>query len=123
MSDFAAVLAISALAAGLTYLGAPLAERFEAPHRVVSAALQFAAGIVTALVVISLMPPAMRKGAYMLNVLAFFVGGVLYVVLEESNKRAQARRSVVSTDAAPPGDGGAPPNAAQSPWAFSWASW
>ena len=50
MNDFLLVVGISALAAGLTFLGAPLAERFDVPYRIVSGALQFAAGIITALV-------------------------------------------------------------------------
>ena len=51
MNEFVAVVGIAALAAGLTYLGVPAAERYNVPHRIVSAALQFAAGIITALVV------------------------------------------------------------------------
>lgn len=90
MGDFLIVLGISLLAAGLTYLGVPAAERLDVPQRVVSAALQFAAGIITALVAITLMPPAIRSGPYILAVLAFFVGGVLYVLLEHVSKRAQA---------------------------------
>ena len=43
MNDFLIVFAI--VAAFLTWLGAPLAERFDVPQRVVSAALQFAAGL------------------------------------------------------------------------------
>ena len=80
------------LASFLTYLGVPVAERFDVPHRLVSAALQFAAGIVTALVAVTLMPPAIRNGPYVWAVLAFFAGGVLYVLLEYSTKRAQAER-------------------------------
>ena len=45
MNDFLIVFAIAATAAFLTWLGAPLAERFDVPQRVVSAALQFAAGL------------------------------------------------------------------------------
>ena len=82
MSDLVTVVGIAALAAGLTYLGVPAAERFDVPHRIVSAALQFAAGIVTALVAVTLMPPAIRNGPYVWAVLAFFAGGVLYVLLE-----------------------------------------
>jgi ZIP family zinc transporter len=93
MADFALVTGIAVVAAGLTYIGVPLAERFEVPHRVVSAALQFAAGIITALVAITLMPPAMRNGPYKLNLAAFFVGGVLYVLMEQYAKRAQARQA------------------------------
>ena len=92
MNDFLSVVGISALAAGLTFLGAPLAERFDVPHRIVSGALQFAAGIITALVVITLMPPAIRNGPYVLAVLAFFAGGVLYVLLEHYTRQAQAER-------------------------------
>jgi hypothetical protein len=44
-----AVVGIAAFVAGLTYFGVPAAERFDVPHRLVSGALQFAAGIVTAL--------------------------------------------------------------------------
>jgi ZIP family zinc transporter len=93
MNEFVLVIGISALAAGLTFLGAPLAERFDVPNRIVSGALQFAAGIITALVAITLMPPAIRNGPYILTVFAFFVGGVLYVLLEYYTKRAQAKRS------------------------------
>jgi len=82
MNEFLLVLGIASAAAFLTYLGAPLAERYDVPHRVVSGALQFAAGIITALVAFSLMPPAVRGGPYGWVVLAFFIGGVLYVVME-----------------------------------------
>lgn len=82
MNEFLLVTGIAALAAGLTSLGAPLAERFDLPHRAISAALQFAAGIITALVAFSLMPPAVRGGPYGWVVLAFFSGGVLYVAME-----------------------------------------
>jgi len=93
MNEFVLVVGISALAAGLTFLGAPLAERFDVPYRLVSGALQFAAGIITALVAITLMPPAIRSGPYVLAVFAFFVGGVLYVALEHYTKRMQAERA------------------------------
>ena len=103
MSEFWLVVAISALAAGLTFMGVPLAERFDVPHRIVSAALQFAAGIITALVIVTLMPPAIRSGPYVLAVLAFFVGGVLYVLLEHYTKRIQADR-LASEEAASRGE-------------------
>ena len=75
MNEFLLVLVIAFVAAFLTYLGAPAAERFEVPHQVVSAALQFAAGIITALVGFSLMPPAVLAGPPLGVVLAFFAGG------------------------------------------------
>jgi ZIP family zinc transporter len=97
VNDFLLVVGISALAAGLTFLGAPLAERFELPHRIVSGALQFAAGIITALVAITLMPPAIRNGPYVLAVVAFFAGGVLYVLLEHYTRQALARRTAAGS--------------------------
>jgi len=78
---------IASVAAVLTYLGAPVAERFDIPHRVVSAALQFAAGVITALVAFSLMPPALYKGATTSIILAFFLGGVLFVAIEHLSLR------------------------------------
>jgi len=90
MSEFLLVFGIALLASFLTYLGAPVAERFDAPQKVVSGALQFAAGIITALVAFSLMPPAVRYGPYGWVVLAFFIGGVLYVTLEYLSTRVMA---------------------------------
>jgi len=75
MNELLIVLAIAGFARLLTSLDAPLAEKFEIPNRVVSAALQFAAGIITALVAFTLMPPAVRMGPPVWIVLAFFVGG------------------------------------------------
>jgi ZIP family zinc transporter len=92
MNDFLLVLGIASLTAFLTYLGAPLAERVEVPHHVVSGALQFAAGIIAALVAFTLMPPAVREGPPVLTVLAFFIGGSLYVWIEYlSAQRAKAQ--------------------------------
>lgn len=86
-SEFALVLVIAGVAAVLTYTGAPVAERFDIPHRVVSAALQFAAGVITALVAFSLMSPALYKGTTPLIILAFFLGGVLFVAIEYISMR------------------------------------
>ena len=44
MNDFLIIFTIAA-AAFLTWLGAPLAERIDIHQRIVSAALQFAAGL------------------------------------------------------------------------------
>lgn len=90
MNDFFLVILIAGFAAFLTYLGAPAAERFEVPHRVVSAMLQFAAGIITALVAFSLMPPAIQGGPLLPVVLTFFIGGVLFVSIEYSAAQRQA---------------------------------
>jgi zinc transporter, ZIP family len=106
VNDFVLVAGIGALSAGLAFLGVPAAERSDVSHRTVSAALQFAAGIITALVAVTLMPPAMRNGPYVLNLLAFFTGGALYVLLESYTKRAQAQRAAAGSTSGPTAAGG-----------------
>lgn len=93
MNDFFLVFGIATVAAFLTYLGAPLAERFDVPHRVVSAALQFAAGVITALVALSLMPPAVRGGPPVAIAVMFFIGGAIYVVFEYYSAQKMAARA------------------------------
>jgi ZIP family zinc transporter len=92
MNEFLLVLGIACVAAFFTYLGAPAAEYYDVPHFVVSAALQFAAGIITALVAFTLMPPAVRNGPPVGVVTGFFVGGALYVLLEYLSARRLAAR-------------------------------
>jgi len=89
VNDFMLVFGVAMLAAVLTYLGVPLAERFNMPQHIVSGALQFAAGIITALVAWSLMPIAVRDGSTTVTMLAFFFGGTLFVVLEYVSERAK----------------------------------
>ncbi len=93
MNEFLLVFGIALLASFLTYLGAPAAERFDVSHQVVAGALQFASGIITALVAFSLMPPAVRGGPYGWVVLAFFIGGVLYILIEQVSARLLAARA------------------------------
>jgi ZIP family zinc transporter len=82
MNEFLLVLGIALLASFLTYLGAPAAERFEVSHKVVSGALQFAAGIIVALVGLSLLPTVVRAGSPLPMAAAFFAGGALFVLFE-----------------------------------------
>lgn len=103
MNEFVLVLLIAGLAALLTYLGAPAAERFDIPQRVVSGALQFAAGVITALVAFSLMPPALRNGATGWIILAFFLGGVLFVAIEALSMRFLPAGAAGESSAASPG--------------------
>lgn len=93
MSDFTLVILIGSMAAFLTYLGAPAAERFDVSQRVISAALQFAAGVLTAVVAISLLPPAVQLGPIVGIVLAFFVGGALFITFEYISARQQLSKS------------------------------
>ncbi len=87
MSEFLLVLTIAFVAAFLTYLGAPLAERYDLPDPIVNGALQFAAGVLTALVAFSLMPPAVREGPPVWVALAFFAGGAAYVLVDYLSAR------------------------------------
>ena len=98
MNEFILVLLIAVIAAFLTYLGAPAAERFEVPHRVVSGALQFAAGIITAIVGFSLMPSAVTAGPPAGVVLAFFVGGAVFVFFEYYSARRLAAAPKTETN-------------------------
>lgn len=100
MSDFLLVIAIAAVAAFLTYLGVPLAERFDVPNRVVSAALQFAAGVLTAVVAFSLAPPAVQLGSFVSVVLAFFVGGAVFIAFEYYTAKRQAANPASGASAA-----------------------
>ena len=83
MTEFLWVVGIAALAAGLTYLGVPAGGAVPS-----AAALRRAPRCSSPRASsprwwsITLMPPAIRNGPYVLAVLAFFVGGVLYVALE-----------------------------------------
>lgn len=90
MNDFFLVLVIAFVAAFLTYLGAPLAERYEVPQAIVSASLQFAAGILTAVVALGLMPPAIRGGPFPWVVAAFFIGGACFVLFDYYTSRRLA---------------------------------
>jgi ZIP family zinc transporter len=92
MNDFLFVALIAGVAAFLTWLGAPLAERFDVPNKVVSGALQFAAGVIAALVFLSLMPPAVRGGDIVVAALMFFVGGAIFVLFEYFTARREAAK-------------------------------
>jgi ZIP family zinc transporter len=99
MDEFLLVFGIATLAAVLTYLGAPAAERFDVPDRAVSGALQFAAGIVVALVGLSLLPPAVRAGSPFQMTLAFFIGGALFVLFEYFSAKRLAASSEMGANA------------------------
>lgn len=96
--EFLLVFVIALLAAFLTYLGAPLAERFDAPQRAISAALQFAAGVIAALVAISLMPLPVREGPQGPVALAFFLGGAVFVVFEYYSAQRAAAASPAGSE-------------------------
>ena len=80
--EFIVVTLIGALASFLTLLGAVVAERVEVQRRVISHALQFAAGVLTALVAFSLMPPALYYGSTIVVIVGFFLGGASFVLID-----------------------------------------
>jgi ZIP family zinc transporter len=100
MNEFLLVVLIAFIAAFLTCLGAPAAERFDVSHRVISAALQFAAGVLTAVVAISLLPPAVALGPLVGIVLAFFVGGAAFVIFEYFSVQRLAAKPASDTNVA-----------------------
>lgn len=91
MNDFLLVILISGIAAVLTVLGAVVAEKTDVPNRIISRALQFAAGVLLGLVSITLMPPAVRSGLSTLVIVGFFIGGASFVLLDYlSSRRKEA---------------------------------
>lgn len=93
MNDLVPVLLIGCLAAGLTMAGGLVAEFRDVPHRVIARLLQLAAGVLTALVAVTLMVPALNGGEPLIIVTAFFIGGAAFVVMDfVSSKHAAARQ-------------------------------
>ncbi|MFN8377287.1 MAG: hypothetical protein U0452_01335 [Anaerolineae bacterium] len=100
MSDTLFVLFVGSLAAGLTMLGGLVAEFRDVPKRVIARLLQLAAGVLTALVAVTLMQPALAGGYTIPIIAGFFVGGAAFVILDfVTSKREAANKS--DTDAVP----------------------
>lgn len=93
-NDFLLVIIISGIAAFLTVMGGVAAERTEVPSQIVSRALQFAAGVLVALICFTLMPPAARSGLSTLVVVGFFIGGASFVVLDYAASQRQGAQAV-----------------------------
>ncbi|GAA2760869.1 ZIP family metal transporter [Actinopolymorpha rutila] len=82
MSSVLRVLGIAGLAAAITGVGAVLGELLTLSNRVVSGALQLAAGVLVAIVFVDLLPPAVRGLALGRVVLVFFLGSALFVLFD-----------------------------------------
>ena len=93
MDGLLVIVGIGALAGAITYIGAIFAERFQASQRLVNGALKFAAGMIMAVVAFSLMPKAVRGASYTWVLGAFFVGGLLYILVEYLSQRVMASRA------------------------------
>lgn len=90
LNEFLQVLGIGLIAASITYVGAPLAERFDVPGRVVNAALQFAAGVLIGAIALSLLVSAVQGISSFTVVMAFLAGGSLFIALQYVSSRLPA---------------------------------
>ena len=83
MSEFLQVLALAALPALGNFAGGVLAEIFKISNRTLSLALHAAAGIVLAVVGVEIMPEALTAQPPWVIVIAFFIGGMFFIALDE----------------------------------------
>ncbi|MCF6507760.1 ZIP family zinc transporter [Blastococcus sp. MG754426] len=91
MSEFLLVLGFAALPAAGNFFGGVLAEVFRVSERALSLALHLAAGIVLAVVGLELMPEALAAGLPWVPLLAFVVGGAIFIGLDRTIGYVQAR--------------------------------
>ncbi len=91
MGDVLSVLGLAALPAAGNFFGGVLAEVFRVSKRTLSLALHLAAGIVLAVVGIELMPEALEASLPWLPLLAFVLGGVIFIGLDRAVGYVQAR--------------------------------
>ncbi len=91
MSRFWLVLGLAALPAAGNFLGGALAELIRVSERALSLALHLAAGIVLAVVGLELMPEALQGTPPWLPLLAFIVGGAIFIGLDRVIGYVQAR--------------------------------
>jgi zinc transporter, ZIP family len=92
LNEFVLVPGVAMIAAVPIFLGAVAAELVDLPHQVVSAALQFAAGTLTAIVAFTLMPPALQTGPPVLVSLAMFAGGCIFLAMESLAAQRESRQ-------------------------------
>lgn len=89
MEDFLLVFIIAIALSALLFLAARAAERFDLPRTVLDSAIQFAAGLIFGLVILSLMPDAIYNGPLAGVLLAFFGGGTLFVLYDYVTSKQQ----------------------------------
>jgi ZIP family zinc transporter len=91
VGDVLIVLGLAALPAAGNFLGGVLAEVFRVSERTLSLALHLAAGIVLAVVGIELMPEALEASLPWVPLLAFVLGGAIFIGLDRAVGYVQAR--------------------------------
>ena len=87
MTDFLLVALFSVAVGAILYLAARAADRFNIAQSALNSALQFAAGLIFGLVIISLMPDAIYNAPLVGVLLAFFIGGAGFVLYEYLSNR------------------------------------
>ena len=91
LGDFMVVLGLAALPAAGNFFGGVLAELVRVSERVLSLSLHLAAGIVLAVVGLELMPEALTASRPWVPLLAFVMGGALFIGLDRAVGYVQAR--------------------------------
>lgn len=91
MSGYPLVLLLASLPAVGNFAGALLAEVFDVSERALSLALHLAAGIVLGVIGIELMPRALKASLPWVPLVAFVVGGALFLGLERLIGYAKGR--------------------------------
>ena len=101
MSDYLAVLGLAALPALGNFAGGVVAEIFRVSERTLSLALHLAAGIVLAVVGLELMPEALAASPPWVPILAFIIGGAIFVGLDRVLGFVQARLGATPQSSGP----------------------
>lgn len=101
MNDYLTVLGLAALPAAGNFLGGVVGEMVDVSERVLSLALHLAVGIVVAVVGLELMPEALTAATPWVPILAFFLGGAVFVLLDRGLGFVQARLGAAPEAAGP----------------------
>jgi zinc transporter, ZIP family len=88
-ASFYQVLILALLPAAGNFLGGLLGEILSVPYRVLSLALHAATGILFAVIGVELLPEALQTEPAWVIILAFFLGGAVYLLLEAGIDRLQ----------------------------------
>lgn len=91
MKDFLPIFGLALLPALGNFSGGVLAEFLRTSRRNLNRALHAAAGIVIAIVAVELMPEALKSTSAWIIALAFALGGLAYLGLEELVERLQEK--------------------------------
>lgn len=91
MEPFLPVLLLALLPAAGNFLGGLVGELFHIPYRTLSLALHAATGILFAVIGVELLPQALQVEPAWVIILAFFLGGAVFLLLEAGIHHLQAR--------------------------------